>query len=276
MRNLVAIVGVFVIAPIVACGYDPHPESGALPCTSHCPNGYVCTNNFCYLQGTGPDGGPSAGTTGGAGAAGAGGMVRSDAAAGSGGSVQTGGDAAAGSGGSVQTGGAGAAGSGGSTVGSDAAAGSGGTVRSDAAVAHDGAADGALDVPSSTDSDGDASFAHSEAGGADVLGTGGATAGAFKATGSMITGRDTHTATLLLNGKVLIAGGSNLDKSLASAELYDPATATFSATGNMVAARYAATATLLQDGRVLVAGGGLDASATHATAVCEIYSAPPR
>jgi hypothetical protein len=41
MRNLVAIVGVFVIAAIAACGYDPHPESGALPCTSHCPNGYV-------------------------------------------------------------------------------------------------------------------------------------------------------------------------------------------------------------------------------------------
>jgi hypothetical protein len=79
MRNLVAIVGVFVIVHTAACGYDPHPISGALPCTSHCPNGYVCTNNRCWLNGTGPDGGPSAGTTGGADAAGTGGTAGMDA-----------------------------------------------------------------------------------------------------------------------------------------------------------------------------------------------------
>ena len=54
-----------------------------------------------------------------------------------------------------------------------------------------------------------------------------ATAASFTNTGSMATARDLHTATLLPNGKVLVAGG--LDRSLdstASAELYDLATGT--------------------------------------------------
>src|SRR5579859_1753606 len=67
------------------------------------------------------------------------------------------------------------------------------------------------------------------------------------ATGSMITARVGHTATLLPNGKVLIAGGSNVGTALASAELYDPATGTFMATGNMTTARTDHTATLLND-----------------------------
>jgi len=76
--------------------------------------------------------------------------------------------------------------------------------------------------------------------------------------GSMSTLRDNFTATLLLNGKVLVAGGlnsTNLQRFNASAELYNPATRSFSRTGSLRTARALATATLLRDGQVLVAGG---------------------
>ncbi len=75
--------------------------------------------------------------------------------------------------------------------------------------------------------------------------------------GSLATARGNHTATRLLSGKVLIAGGTSDGVStLASAELFDPATGTFSATAApMARARVGHTATLLPDGRVLIAGG---------------------
>jgi hypothetical protein len=57
------------------------------------------------------------------------------------------------------------------------------------------------------------------------------TPGTFSATGSMTVPRAFHTATLLPNGKVLIAGGGT-----AVLELYDPSTGTFTATGAMTAA----------------------------------------
>jgi hypothetical protein len=80
--------------------------------------------------------------------------------------------------------------------------------------------------------------------------------GTFSATGSLVTARTSHTATLLPNGKVLIAGGwAGLNDTTASAELYDPATGTFSVTGSMVTGRGNHTATLLPNGKVLIAGG---------------------
>ena len=83
------------------------------------------------------------------------------------------------------------------------------------------------------------------------------TAGTFTLTvGSLATARGNHTATRLLSGKVLIAGGSDGVSTFASAELFDPATGTFSATAApMASARMGHTATLLPDGRVLIAGG---------------------
>jgi len=81
--------------------------------------------------------------------------------------------------------------------------------------------------------------------------------GAFTATGAMTVARSWHTATLLNNGQVLIAGGvtNSSFSATASAELYDPSRGTFSPTGNMTAPRAAHTAILLPDGGVLIAGG---------------------
>ena len=73
-----------------------------------------------------------------------------------------------------------------------------------------------------------------------------------------------HTATLLPNGKVLLAGGfvnSVWDygggTSYNEANLYDSATGVFSGTGNMTANRGYHTATLLANGKVLIVGGAI-------------------
>src|SRR5439155_26760647 len=76
----------------------------------------------------------------------------------------------------------------------------------------------------------------------------------FGNTGSLNTARESHTATLLANGKVLVAGGEDGGVSLTSAELYDPASGSWSATGSLNTARHVHTATLLPNGKVLVAG----------------------
>ena len=97
--------------------------------------------------------------------------------------------------------------------------------------------------------------------------------GEFSGTGNMTASRGSHTATLLANGKVLIAGGADQDLTgtgSASAELYDPRTGTFTQTGSMAVGRFLHTATQLQDGRVLIAGGVLT-SAADPLATAEVY-----
>lgn len=76
-------------------------------------------------------------------------------------------------------------------------------------------------------------------------------------TGNLNVDRFGHRATLLTDGRVLVAGGAGAvgGDQLASSELYDPATGTWSFTGSLNTARAAHTVTLLPDGRVLVAGG---------------------
>jgi MYXO-CTERM domain-containing protein len=91
-------------------------------------------------------------------------------------------------------------------------------------------------------------------------------------TGAMTEARSGHTATLLVSGKVLIAGGESTAGALTThsktAELFDPATGTFAATGAMTAGRSFHAAALLSTNNVVVAGG---VGATAALGATEIY-----
>jgi len=116
------------------------------------------------------------------------------------------------------------------------------------------------------------------------------TSGTFSLTGAMTTpcfgGKpdyiDGLTASVLINGAVLVAGGEQEDCGrFANAELYDPGSGTFTATGNMTRVRDNHTATLLPDGTVLIAGGesencsavagGLECTFSGTTASAELY-----
>jgi hypothetical protein len=95
--------------------------------------------------------------------------------------------------------------------------------------------------------------------------------GTWTATGSLNTARDSHTATLLPSGMVLVAGGYNSSGGvLTNAELYNPANGTWTATDSLNNARDSQTATLLPSGMVLVAGGSSSGSLAGPTSA-ELY-----
>jgi N-acetylneuraminic acid mutarotase len=100
-------------------------------------------------------------------------------------------------------------------------------------------------------------------------------AGTWTATGRMTSARIDHTATLLPNGTVLVAGGmggavGGAGGIQASAEVYDPVDSTWTATGRMTIPRDYHTATLLPNGTVLLVGGE-GGYHTPGTASAEIY-----
>ncbi|MFZ3495478.1 Kelch repeat-containing protein [Streptomyces sp. 5.8] len=85
-------------------------------------------------------------------------------------------------------------------------------------------------------------------------------ADAWTPAGELREARYAHSATLLADGRVLVAGGTSLrspasERSLTSAELFDPVTREWTATREMTDARSFHPAVALSDGRVLVAGG---------------------
>jgi hypothetical protein len=80
--------------------------------------------------------------------------------------------------------------------------------------------------------------------------------GQWTPTASMADARAGSTATLLPDGRVLVAGGDVVGNNAGrSAELYDPGTGRWATTGSMAGPRRYHTATLLPDGKVLVTGG---------------------
>ncbi len=97
----------------------------------------------------------------------------------------------------------------------------------------------------------------------------------FNETGKMREARVDHTATLLNNGKTLIAGGYGNTGArngvTSSAELYDPQTGSFSLVSNMNFHRFKHSAVLLNDGKVLIVGGIASSSNPRQYTTAELF-----
>lgn len=104
--------------------------------------------------------------------------------------------------------------------------------------------------------------------------------GTFQPTGAMAQRRFNHTATLLPDGRVLVAGGTTPDLPATDVsslvEIYDPATGQFQAVGQLLRPRSQHTATLLGDGTVLLAGGLTAGEGTLASATVEAFNPATR
>jgi len=107
-------------------------------------------------------------------------------------------------------------------------------------------------------------------------------AGTFSFTGSLNNPRGEHTANLLPDGTVLVAGGYNCpppsctNPGQGTAEIYNPSNAGFTITGSLINARYDDAATVLNDGTVLIAGGfsGNSPTATDSATTAPLRSRP--
>jgi len=106
-----------------------------------------------------------------------------------------------------------------------------------------------------------------------ALAAAGGAQAAFSGIGAQGTGRYDNTTTLLNDGRLLVAGGTN-NGPLASAQLYNPADNTWANAASLNIAREGAAAVRLEDGRVLVAGGQTSAPDDPSpayTATAEVY-----
>lgn len=84
----------------------------------------------------------------------------------------------------------------------------------------------------------------------------------------MLFARVGHTASVLLNNKILVADGSNGSNFLNTAELYDSSTGNWTSVSYMIFMRGDHTVSVLADGKVIAIGGCDDSSYLNST---EIY-----
>ena len=99
-----------------------------------------------------------------------------------------------------------------------------------------------------------------------------AASGTWTGTASLHTARDGHTATLLPNGNVVIAGGENNNQTVSSSEVYSPTFDSWTASGNLNVARSNASAVILPNGQVLIAGGCVSSCLSGTTRSAELYN----
>lgn len=99
-----------------------------------------------------------------------------------------------------------------------------------------------------------------------------AASGTWTLAASVRTPRDGHTATLLPNGNLVVAGGENNNQALSSSEVYSPMTGAWTVSGNLNVARSNADALLLASGSVLVAGGCVSNCLGATTHSAELYN----
>jgi hypothetical protein len=91
-------------------------------------------------------------------------------------------------------------------------------------------------------------------------------------TGTLHVARSGHQATLLLDGRVLVTGGSDeRGQAIGLAEIFSPVTDTWSPAAANLIPRLGHAASLLDDGRVLVVGGVSFASGCEPVTSAEVY-----
>jgi hypothetical protein len=96
--------------------------------------------------------------------------------------------------------------------------------------------------------------------------------GTWKTVGKLQVPRMLPTATMMSDGKILLAGGlTERSGTTTSCEIYDPSTNTSALTGSLAQNRYSAQAVLLGDGRVMITGGRDGGSSSNYFSECEIF-----